>query len=429
MASNEHKGLIARCLDGKARTEDYSRGGRPENRFGLFWSLFKSKFGKLVLANLTMVLTLIPLVLVVYFRNTMVGAQGMSAIFGSGLGVGYPVVPDITGQAELLVYRIDLFFYAMMIPASAIAALGIAGGGYLIRNLIWTQGVFAMKDFLRGIKRSFWCVLEALLIFSTVLFLARLAGNYADYEITMGNQVSAFIALKVFAYLFVALIIPVCLWMISLGIGYKHGPFSLFRNAVVMAVGTFPQTILFAALATWPFFLAVFVTGFFQIIGLFLLTFFGVSYCLLVWLDYTQWGFDKFVDSDAGVAAGAVPNVAANNGKQKAIAKKKSKQEPKRVVVVHRRSKLLSRPVQPMDEAAPVYELPQVFSREDLAKLSESKANISGGAIEYEKEHRGDARYVEYNKQFDERERAFEQSGDKKKKKAAKRPKMLNQRK
>ncbi len=82
-----------------------------------------------------------------------------------------------------------------------------------------------------------------------------------------------------------------------------------------------------------------------------------------------------------------------------------------------------------MDEAAPVYELPQVFSREDLAKLSESKANISGGAIEYEKEHRGDARYVEYNKQFDERERAFEQSGDKKKKKAAKRPKMLNQRK
>ena len=173
-----------------------------------------------------------------------------------------------------------------------------------------------------------------------------------------------------------------------------------------MAVGTFPQTILFASLATWPFFLAVFVTGFFKIIGLFLLTFFGVSYCLLVWLDYTQWGFDKFVDSDAGVAAGAVPNVAANNGKQKAIAKKKNKQEPKRVVVVHRRSKLLSRPVQPMDEAAPVYELPQVFSREDLAKLSESKANISGGAIEYEKEHRGDARYVEYNKQFDEIGRA-----------------------
>ena len=35
-----------------------------------------------------------------------------------------------------------------------------------------------------------------------------------------------------------------------------------------------------------------------------ILLFFGVSYMLLVWLDYSQWAFDRFVNPNIGVATG-----------------------------------------------------------------------------------------------------------------------------
>ncbi len=429
MASKEKKGRISGWLHGKERREDYAHGGIPENRFGLFWALFKGKLGRLVLANFLIVISLIPLVLVIYLRNVVVGTQGMNAVFGSGLGVGYPIIPDISGQAEYLVYRIDLIFYALMIPAAAFAALGISGGAYVMRNYIRTQGFFALKDFLQGIKRSYWCVWEALLIFTTVLFLARLGGNYADYAIATGADAAGFITLKVFAYLFVALMIPVCLWMISLGAAYRHNPWSLFRNALAMTVGTFPQSVLFAALASWPVFLTIFTSGFFQIFGMFLLVFIAFSYFLLVWTSFTQWAFDKFVETELSVATGKDAAGSEQGTAQNGKSNKKKREEPKTVLVARKRSALLSRPVQPMEDGLEIYELPQTFSREDLCKSEASKAAVAEGVKAYEDAHKNDARYVDYNREFDERERAFEELGDKnKKKKAPHRPKMLNKR-
>ena len=57
---------------------------------------------------------------------------------------------------------------------------------------------------------------------------------------------------KIVGYVLLALIGVISLWMISLGINYKQGPWALFRNAVVMAVGTLPQTVFFAAIALIP---------------------------------------------------------------------------------------------------------------------------------------------------------------------------------
>ena len=46
----------------------------------------------------------------------------------------------------------------------------------------------------------------------------------------------------------------------------------------------------------------------------------------------------------------------------------------------------------------------------------------------YAEEHKDDEQYVEYNKQFEELERALDDGDDKKKKKLKKAPKMLNKR-
>ena len=436
MADREKKGLVARWLEGKERSENYARSTLPTSRWALFWDILKGRFGRLVLINLLMVVTFLPLAAVIVWRVLAIGVQGTVGPYGSGLGVGYPVLPELVGYAEMSMFQADLLFFALFIPAGAIAALGISGGGYIIRNLIWTEGIFVANDFLRGIRRNYWNVLEAVLVLTVLLFVARTMGNLADWLVAIGAEGAGWlVASKIVGYIFVAFGILLFFWMISLGISYKQGPWALFRNAVVMTVGTFPQTVFFAALATWPIFLAMFAGGFFAVIGILLLLFFGISYMLLVWLDYSQWAFDKFINPTIGVATGRglYNKDKPRSGSSTAPAQDSAAmREYRRLIVAQGKSKLVCRPIKPIDDELEVYQLPESFSREDLEKLRQSKQAIEEDTRAYEEEHKDDERYVEYNRQFEERERALreedESSGKKKKKKAPQPPKMLNKR-
>mgnify|MGYP006066238779 CR=1 FL=1 len=434
MADREKKGLVARWLEGKERSEDYARSTLPTNRWSLFWDIFKGRFGKLVLVNLIMVVTILPLAALIVWRMLALGVEGTVGPYGAGLGVGYPILPELVGYAEMSMFQADLLFFALFIPAGAIAALGISGGGYIIRNLIWTEGIFVTNDFLRGIRRNYWNVFEAVFVFTLILFIARTMGNLSDWLVALGvNGAGWLIASKVMGYIFVALAILICFWMISLGISYKQGPWALFRNAVVMTIGTFPQTVFFAALATFPVFITIFTTGFFSIIMLLILILFGVSYALLVWLDYSQWAFDRFINPNMGIATGRGlynKEKGKENAAPSAPADSAAMREYRRLIVAQGKSKLVCRPIKPIDDDLEVYQLPDSFSRDDLAKLRESKQAIEDDTRAFEEEHKNDERYVEYNRQFEERERALkeEDEGKKKKKKQPARPKMLNKR-
>ena len=436
MADREKKGLIARWLEGKERSEDYARSTLPTNRWALFWDIFKGRFGKLVLVNLLMLVTFLPLAAVIVWRILAMGTQQIVGPYGAGLGVGYPVIPNVSGVAEMTVFEMDLLFFVLFIPAGAIAALGISGGGYIIRNLIWTEGIFVANDFLRGIRRNYWNVLEAVLFFTIFLFLARTMGNLADWLIAAGSPMAGWlIASKIVGYILMAFALLIAMWMISLGISYKQGPWALFRNAVVMTVGTFPQTLFFVAFATWPIFLTMFGGSFFTVIGLLLLIFLAFSYALLVWLDFSQWAFDKFVNPNMGIATGRglynkdkAPRPAAavvNNSASDSAAMR----EYRRMIVAQGKSKLVCRPIKPIDDELEVYQLPESFSRDDLQKLRESKQAIEDDTKAFEEEHKNDERYVEYNREFEEAQRALEdEDGKKKKKKKPTPPKMLNKR-
>ncbi len=438
MADREKKGLVARWLEGKERSEDYARSTLPTNRWSLFWDILKGRFGRLVLINLLMLVTFLPLVAVIVWRVIGLSAQGMIGPYGAGLGVGYPVLPELVGYAEMNVFQADLLFFALFIPVSAIAAIGISGGGYIIRNLIWTEGIFVANDFLRGVRRNYWNVLEAMLVLTVLLFLARTMGNLSDWLVALGASGSGWlVASKVVGYIFVAFSILICFWMISLGISYKQGPWALFRNAVVMTIGTFPQTVFFVALATWPVFLAMFTSGLFCVIAVLLLIFFGISYMLLVWLDYSQWAFDKFINPGIGVATGRglyskdKPKDGSGAKAAPAATDSAAMREYRRLIVAQGKSKLVCRPIKPIDDDLEVYQLPESFSRDDLAKLRESKEAIEEDTRAFEEEHKNDERYVEYNRQFEERERALQEEDEGKKKKKKKKPsppKMLNKR-
>ena len=268
-------------------------------------------------------------------------------------------------------------------------------------------------------------------IFSVILFTARTMGNLADWLVARGvSNAGWLIASKIIGYIFVAISALVCLWMISLGVNYKQGPWQLFRNAVVMMFGTFPQTVFFAALALWPIFLALFTAGIFLIIALVLIVFIALSYAMLVWMDYSQWAFDKFINPNMGIATGRglYDKNKAGGAAQKSDGNMDSAalREYKRQIVAMGKSKLVCRPIKPLDDDLEIYQLPESFSREDLQKLKESKQKVVDDVDAYEEEHRDDEQYVEYNKQFEEQEKAIREEDEGKKKKKIKRPEMLN---
>ncbi len=436
MADRERKGLVARWLEGKERSEDYARSTLPTSRWGLFWDILKGRFGRLMLTNLLILLTFIPIIAVIIFRYLGITFSGYAGQFGAALGGTYPAAPSIVGEAQMLIMQADMFYFALLIPAAAVAAIGISGGMYIIRNLIWTEGVFVANDFVRGIKRNYLNVLEAVLFYTVMLFLARTMGNLADYYVALGMPAAGWmVASKVIGYIIIAVLTLVMLWMISLGVNYKQGPWALLRNAVVMTVGTFPQTVFFAALATWPVFLAMFGgLNLFGIIGIIILLLFGFSYLFLVWMDYSQWAFDRFINPNIGVATGrGLYNKDKKSGAsaEPSLQESAAMREYKRLIVAQGKSKLVCRPIKPIDDDLEVYQLPESFSREDLRKLRESKQVIEDDVKQYEEEHKNDEQYVEYNRQFEERERAIAEAdeGKKKKKKKTQPPKMLNKRK
>ncbi len=432
MARNGKKGLVARWLEGKERSEEYARSTLPTSRWALFWDIFKGRFGKLIITNLLVLVTFLPLIAFIFWRSMSISSQGVTGPYGAGLGIGYPFVPDITGTAEMMVFQADLMFFLLYIPSLIIAGLGISGGMYIIRNMIWTEGIFVANDFVRGIRRNFLSVLEAVLIFSIVLFTARTMGNLADvFVATKAGSAGWLVASKVIGYALVALSIPICLWMISLGVNYKQGPWSLFRNAVVMTIGTFPQSIFFAALSVWPIFFVIFGSGILMIIGIFLLLFIAFAYAMLVWMDFSQWAFDRFINPDKGFTVGkGLYNKDGTSALKKGAADKTGESEAmreyKRMIVAQGKSKLVCRPIKPIDDDLEIYQLPEAFSREDLRRLKESKTAVEEDVKAYEEEHKNDEQYVEYNQRFEEREKALKSPNDGKKKKAPTPPKMLN---
>ncbi len=423
LMAEKRRGAVSRWLEGKEYEGDIQRTIPPTGRIRLFWDTFKGRFGRLILVNFLVVLFFLPMIALLLYRTVSIGSQEVLGPWGSGLGVGYPVLPDVTGIYELMILRSDLVFFGLMIPALVIGGIGLSGAAYLVRNLIRTEGIFIFKDFLRGIKRGVWSVLEAAILFSVILFVARYTGNLADYYVARSLPMAGWlVASKVIGYIFVALCALVSLWMIALGTSYKLGPWALFKNAFVMAFGTFPQTVLFAGAAVWPVFLIVFASGFWSLIGIFLFIMFGFSYSCLVWMDYADWAFDKFVS----------PPVVPDPKEEKVSLRDPSeaKEDVQRLILSHGKSDLASRPIRPMDDGAGIYRLPEKFSREDLKKLADSKANMRREVEEYVAAHKEDPQYVEYNRLFEERERALKEAehgkGKKSKgKKAPKPPKLL----
>ena len=413
-------------LEGKEKSEEYARSTLPTNRWQLFWDIFKGNFWKLVKVNLLTMLFFVPLLVVLIMSFLLSENNGIIYPFGANLGVGYPAAPGLQGVSESITLRSGMTTYLLVSLTSVIAAIGLSGGMYVIRNMVWTEGIFVANDFWRGVKLNYKNALQTALFFCIIFSFCKTLINISNVSIASGlvsdGQVTWLKISQGASYLFMSIATMMSLWMIALGVNYKMNFLTMLKNSFLMSIGTLPQTVFFGVLAFIPFLLLIIGGSMFISFAIIMIVLFGFAYALLVWLDFAQWVFDKYINPKIeGAKVGR--GIYNRDGSSQLTGNDSAASiEYQRMILSHGRSRLVAKPIKPIDDSLQVYELPQSFTREDLKKLRESKQNIAEDTEAYAEEHKNDLRYVEYNRQFDERERAVQEEDMKGKKKRAKKP-------
>ena len=430
--TQQKKSLITRLIEGKEKSEEYARSTLPTNRWQLFWDIFKGNFGKMVKVNLLTLIFFIPLIAVVIFYLMLVESNGIIYPFGANLGVGYPAAPMQQGVAELLAVQNSFVLYIGLILTGIIAAIGLSGGMYVVRNMVWTEGIFVTNDFWRGIKLNYKNALQTVLIFTAVLLLAGSMVQFAEFSIVVESLTGFRLVMmrisQATSYVLIAVAAMLCFWMIALGVNYKLTLFAMLRNALLITIATVPQTLFFILLALLPFVCFLLGGTLFLTIGIVAVALFALSYALLVWLDFAQWLFDKYINPKVKGARVGRGIYSSDGSSPVAGVDSGAGIEYQKALLAHGKSRLIARPIKPIDDSLQVYELPGAFTREDLKRLRESKQNIAEDTEKYAEEHKNDLRYVEYNKQFEEREKALQDEVDSKgRKKKRKPPKLLGE--
>ncbi len=378
-------GFYNRLLVGSEKSETYARNSLPSNRWELFWDIFKGRFWKLVSVNVLMLLFFLPLFFLLYYRLSLTAVYGSRYPFAQVFGVGYQAPVSMIGFSESITFTVDAVSLIFMPLALLVAGFGVAGGAYVMRNVVWTEGVFVISDFWLGIKQNFKQIIGAMLIFALILYVSVLAIDAYNQRVVMGEGAKwVLVLLKILCYLFLAFMGMICLHAITLSVTYEYKFRHLIKNAFVISMGLVVRNLFFMAIALLPF-AFIMMNGFFIVLGIILAILFSFAFALLVWTNYSQWIYDKFINT-------RIKGAKRNKGIYEKV-KEETKittinQYKRQLDAISTGKGLGAVPVKPItDDEIKLHELPTSFTRDDLAKLRESKVKIAEANDEYIKEH------------------------------------------
>ena len=376
---------------GAEKSEDFARNSLPSNRWELFWDIFKGSFGKLILANLLILLFFLPFLFLFYFRSTLSSSFSYTYPYSQGFGVGYQAPISMQGFSEYITLSSNLIGYLLMPITMMIAAVGVSGGAYLIRNMVWTEGVFVSNDFWKGIKQNYKQIVVICLIYSLVFYVTMATASISSYNIVMGSSLTwLFYVCEAISYIILGYYTLMTLFMITMAVTYEIPVSKLIKNSFYFTLAFLPHSIVMLVLAGIPFILLALSTNSptLLVIVLLVIILIGFSFTLLVWSNFSQWTFDNFINDK-------VPGAKKNRGMYQKVASKSTEKTKLQYKAQYKvKNSLNSRPIKPItDEEIEIASLPQSFNREDLLKLKESKQNMIEDHKRYVEEHMNDEQF------------------------------------
>ena len=367
--ATKKKGFITRMIEGPERSDTYARSTMPGNRWELGWGILRDNFGKMFGLNMLMLLFFLPVLFLIFYRYLQIEYYAVTMPFSGNVGLGYPAIPTSAGVSEQIYMMADRSTFLLMPIAGIIASIGLSGGMYVMRNMVWAEGVFVGQDFWKGVKKNFGTVFLSTLLYTLLLLLSVISIDYGRMYLASGSSNWLITASIVMSYVIIAFSTIVYMYSLTFGVTYKLKFFQLIKNSFIMTLGLLPTNLFFAAFALVSVIIMM-LGGIMMTIGVMLFLILGLSGASLIWMNYSQWAFDKFINDK-------VPGAVKNRG----IYSKKPEEE---CDFSFERSTLGKRPIKPItDYDVEIAELPQNFSREDLRKLEESKAAMRKDSDDY----------------------------------------------
>ena len=393
MATTKKRGFMDKLLLGSEKSEGYARSTLPSNRWELFWDIFKSRFWKLVLINVILLLFLLPLFLLIFVRYVSMAGYGMMYPFSQCFGVGYMSVPELAGYSEQIVFTVNRLIYILFPFCLVFASFGLAGGCYVLRNMVWTEGIFVANDIWRGIKNNWKKFALIALIYGIIFYLSMLSTSYSEYmiAISQGND-WFFVICEVVTYVALAIFTMIALHMMTMTVTYDLTFRQLIKNGYIFATRLIFHNIFFILIALIPLFLML-IGGILQGFAFLVIILIGISFGLLVWTNFCQWSYDKFInDKIEGAKKNRGIYQKIKNTDSEAIRRYKEQMDAMST------SSLATRPIKPItDDDIKIAVLPTSFNRDDIAKLDQSKKDMISDHEKYVEEHMNDPQFKEFN--------------------------------
>ena len=268
--------------------------------------------------------------------------------------------------------------------------------------MVWTEGIFVANDFWRGVKQNFRQMAVIALVYSLVFYIGNASLAMCEQYIALGaDHKWIFYVSQVLTYTLLAGYTVMTLHMITMSVTYELKFKNLLNNSFLFTIGLLPQNIFFIFLGVLPFlFLAL--GSFFMAIGFMVVLLFAFSMFLLIWTDYCQWAYDRFINDK-------VPGAQKNRGIYEKVKESNSEalRKYREQIAITSKSSLNSKPIKPItDDELKLAELPSAFSRDDILKLNESKQRIIEDHERYVEEHKNDPEFRETELTPDQKKKA-----------------------
>lgn len=373
------KGFIARMIEGPERSETYAASTLPTNRWQLGWDVFKTNTGKHFKINLLTLVFLLPFIAICVLTYMYKLANVDILPFTQNMAIGYPSYPFTFGLSANLALSASVEFFKFLIVGILVGAVGLSGGFYVMRNMVWAEGVMVGSDFFKGVKQNYFVVLFSLLFYGVIMGLSVISVNMAQLFIDTCTGIKwLLISAQVLTYIIMGIVSIMVLYMITLGVTYKLSFGKLIRNSFILTIGLIPTNVFFAFLAALPFLLFSLKVSMLMALAIVLVFVWGFSIFMLIWTDYSNWVFDRFINDK-------VPGAKKNRGIYKPNATEEDGEQ-----IIFERTKLNSSIKPITDYDVELYELPESFSRKDLQKLEETKEAMRRDSDKYAEEHEND---------------------------------------
>jgi len=262
-----------RMYSGKNRS-DFTEDQLPNNRFALFFDMLKIRFFKLIQLNLMFLIFLLPLIFFLW---------------------SFVMYLQIETDAELVMQMLKQTL-VFCIPCFGIAGIGMTGIVYIARNWARDEHAWVWSDYIDTIKTNWKQGL--ILGLGNGLLIAVMVNAGIFYAVNTHIN-SWFYALGWTMVVLLAVLAMINIYIWPMIITYDLKLTQQIKNAVVLALGRLPFSLLFLVITLLPGVVGLLFMQY-QYVALVVFLYyalFGFAFHAFINVSYTNAVFDRFINA------------------------------------------------------------------------------------------------------------------------------------